>query len=247
MNLDLPEGYADPESPWFVPEPLRPRYVVDADREMHAVRSSGTATTMDGGYRRTIEGYYAVPMTMVRQRWVDRHYAAVVADPGQHEAILIYFRDGGPDATAQQRWDSVMSVRPDRYFGPVPETYSAEDERIWVHMWRCSQAAQQIAAAETASADRARFDRSHRCVACQQVDQTMPRGGRKVHGAPIQCCEACSILLEAAAVQRISVQRIETADGGTTRGEAVKSYLDSMAVEQNGGTDLGAIVRAASG
>jgi hypothetical protein len=215
-NPNLPEGYDVEGGDYFVPERLRDMYQVDEEAEMRAVRSSGIALTMIDG--QPLQGLYAGPLTMVRQRWVDARYAEVMADPERFRDIRAFFR-AGPDATPKERWDSLRSVRARDLDTTWPDTYRAEDERIWVHWWRVMNAEQQRANAVKTAAGRERWTREHTCSSCPTEAAEVEQ--RDVHGAKIRCCRACSILLAAAAVQQLSTQRV----GDKTRGEWVAEYL----------------------
>lgn len=219
-NPDLPPGYDVEGGNYFVPEQLRSLYRVDEEAEMQAVRSSGTASRMVDG--QPVPGMFAGPLKMVRERWVDARYAEVMADPERFHAVRAFFADG-PDATPKERWDAIRWVA-----GHIsqrdldtnwPDTYRAEDERIWVHWWRVMNAGQQLDRMTRDTTARERWAREHTCSACPTVAAEVEK--RDVHGVKILCCRACAIVLAAAAVQQLATQRV----GERTRGEWVTEYI----------------------
>ena len=202
VNPDWPAGWDDPASPFHIPNELRGMYQVDRDAELVALRNSGTPRI----------GVFGGPLGLVRDREAARRWKAL------HDA------SDNPDRNYPLNVDIAAKRREvDTFRDPLPETYAAADEAEWIHAWRLSQAAtaaRQLAAQEVAQH---RWTAEHTCASCAEVGPTVT--GRDVHGATLNVCRPCSILLAAAAVQLLSVQKLED---GRSRGEAARDYLQQL-------------------
>jgi len=213
-NPDLPAGYDDETSEFFVPPAARPGYYVDPDEEMLAFAEEMS--------RDRIMGWLPGPLVIARQRVTDAAYPAVREWSLEHGERP----DRWPapaETTAEERR---QAIRHARVMAPTPQDHEfptqpdIECVAIWQHWRRVGRAQAAAAKAQAQNKERLAYERSHTCEHCHEVRASV--ASRKVMLVPVRCCGNCEVLLNAGLISVLSREKLAN---GRTRGEAVAQWL----------------------
>jgi hypothetical protein len=214
VNADLPSGFDDEASDFFVPPDARSGYSIDPEQEL--IEYGAEMSRAQAG----VMGWYPGPSAMRRQRFFDQAY-----DEARARGL-----DGGD---AERRWPAPEQLTPDErrrrsgvdpLAAGVPDTADAESVQLWQHRRRIDRALREVAEVRDQIAARAAHDTAHRCAVCALVSDDV--SVREVLHVRLRICGPCEPILGAGL---ISVLAREQVTEHRSRGEVVSAWLGDNA------------------
>jgi hypothetical protein len=214
LNADLPAGFDDESSTWFVPVDARPGYHIDTEQE--TIEYGAEMSRAQAG----VMGWYPGPTAIRRERFFDQAYAEAKA-----RALAA--------GDAEHKWPAPEQLSPaerrrrsgvDPMAAGVPDTPDAEAIKLWQHRNRIDRALREVAAVREQIAARAAHDTAHRCAVCALVSDDV--SVREVLHVRLRICGPCEPILGAGL---ISILAREQVTDGRSRGEVVSAWLGDNA------------------